>query len=147
MERNYDSAVSLLDSIIKYQSVHNLMLPWSDIIQAMKNEKVLPEGTHGFHKDAFDKLISDRYFTVTEDGFYSLSFEGLMFFGQGGYKGQQERNERAKNEYSAVVAEQRRQQTDMIRLTAIVAIGTGIAAFYYALEILKIFGAIADNSN
>ena len=94
----------------------------------------------------FNKLEKDGYIVLAGkiEGQYTLTFEGEVFIKDGGYCTRQERlvsHQNQENERNIRVDklayDQMASQTSMVWLTAILAIGTSVAAFYYFHELLK----------
>ena len=86
-----------------------------------------------------DKLYQDgkikMEMTQEREYYYRVTFEGSLFIEQGGYTQQQtERDYNAK-----LAANLRRLQYHTWWLTVVIAVGTTVAAVYYAIEVYKYF--------
>jgi len=89
-----------------------------------------------------NKLIKDN-FLKTEirelntgiESVYIITFDGLVYDELGGYNATYLENNKLKN----ILEQQNKNQEQIKYLTIIIAIGTGMAAIYYFLEIVKYF--------
>jgi hypothetical protein len=95
------------------------------------------------------KLIKDGYVSMTkvvhptdstipETAFYTITWEGKLYYLTGGYNQLFEEKERLK----ILEAIQNQQRKALYFLNLVIAAGTSITAVYYALEILRTFGFI-----
>ncbi len=91
--------------------------------------------------EILEQLTIDGYLIENKerewDKIYSISFKGKIFSKNGGYS-ELERTKNAENiRVGNVEKRQRAYESNMVRLTWILAIGTTVAAIYYLLEIIK----------
>lgn len=159
--------IEILDGILKYllsNGNDTFLNIESDIKQKSQFFKDIEKTTI---ESAFIKLVKDGYVNQTEKTrgmnmnktpyvveCYTISFEGIFFIKIGGYHQALIEDQRKANEYELLNAEQKLHATAllslnqrMVLLTWAIAIGTGIAALYYLLEILSFFGVYFDTSN
>lgn len=92
-------------------------------------------------REILKKLVNDGYITERkqEEGYqsiYHVSFEGLVFEG---YVHENEANHKEQERLHTLENRQLALSRRMNALTAIVAVGTIVAAVYYLMEILKSF--------
>jgi len=132
-----DSPIDSLDTVLNYfsrtqsQSMRCYQI-WFDL------EK---EGLQLSEADVLlviKKLAKDEFVSIIQVGarnFYRITFEGLVFQQQGGYKQKLNKDTFLKRQEES----NKRTQRILFWFTGIVAVGTFIAAVYYVLEILKFF--------
>lgn len=66
-----------------------------------------------------------------------LTFSGSMFFLNEGYKALKESEKFEKERISELERKTERNQSSLVFLTGVIAIGTFVAAFYYIIQLLK----------
>lgn len=159
--------IKILDGILKYL-LNNGNNSFSDIKEDIKlKSQFSQEVEKNTLKSAFVKLVQDGYVNVNEQirginmnktpyvvECYNISFEGMFFTKNGGYRQASFEAQRKANEYERLNDEQKLHATAllslnrrMVLLTWAIAIGTVIASIYYFLEILHFFGVYFDTSN
>jgi hypothetical protein len=159
--------LEILDALLKYL-LHNSDKSFSDIKEDVKLKAEISQKVENNTLDsALVKLVKDGYVNVNEQTrginmnktpyvveCYNISFEGMFFIKNGGYRQASLEAQRKANEYELLNAEQKLHATAllslnrrMVRLTWAIAIGTLIASVYYFLEILHFFGVYFDTSN
>lgn len=119
----------------------------SALLKLLKDEFVL--------EDSFDEIRQNdlgekRKYDVYA---YSISFEGIIFIQQGGYRAQMDRNQRLQNERlnleyenQLLRMEQRHLSRVTVRLTWVVAIAAVLPSIYAFFQILEYFGYFRTNA-
>ena len=150
--------IKILDELLKYlkETEHNQFVYIRNDVND-KSEFLKYIGNSTLHS-ALLKLVKDGYVNQESEHttdqifnkprtnhYYKISFEGLVFIDCGGYENQIRENQKietSRNEMierqNALEEKQGRNQTQLVVLTWLIALGTLIAGVYYFLEILKI---------
>lgn len=133
--------LEIIDSLLLYLKNQNDLLDVHEILRGFKSEHPKFEDQDNTIYSALLKLIKDEYVVETNvnsvtDGqikCHHISFDGIVFLAQGGYLHQIEENRQMEiksNEFHRI-------QISLRKLTAWVAVGSVVAAAYYAIEIYK----------
>lgn len=129
------SPIKNLDSVLYFLANHVPKKAGStEIMIGLKARKVVV--TDNELNLILNKLSKDEFITIKQAFtnspivfiLYSITFEGLVFYQQGGYAAQIRKD-----------SLQRKTQKILFWFTGIVAVGTLIAAFYYSIEIWKFY--------
>lgn len=118
-----------------------------DIDNSTLHSAILKLVKDGYVNQESEKTTDQIFNTPRTNHYYKISFEGLFFIKNGGYKNQNLEIQKKEIKYEKIQSEQSRQARSLVRLnywlvvlTWVIAIGTFVAALYYLLEILKFFG-------
>ena len=115
---------------------------FNDLVEHLKDDAVFDMD---MLVEIIEKLVSDKYIQelgkVGESyfGYYSLTLEGKCFKIKDGYLGQFGRMNAENIRVEKLEHSTRVNRRFLTWLTALIAVGTLVAAVYYALEILKFF--------
>lgn len=85
----------------------------------------------------YHHLLIDKYI-ISIDPLY-ISLEGLVFKSNGGYQEQNLKNELENKRIQKIEADLKKYSLGLMVFTGILAFGTMISAWYFALEIWKYF--------
>ena len=115
----------------------------STIAELLKDEKSVPFGhilsiLKKLEKDEYveydDSAVADSDFEFTFR-VYRITFDGRVWMERGGFLGDQVRRAAENTRLESIEANQKFHRLWMTWLTAILAVGTVIAALYYATEL------------
>ena len=159
--------LEILDGILKYL-LNNGNNTFSYIKDDENLKSEIPqEVDKNTLASAFIKLVKDGYVNENKQtrgmnmnktpyvvDCCNISFEGIFFIKNGGYRQASIEARRKEDAYELLNAEQKLHASAllslnrrMVFLTWAIAIGTVIASIYYFLEILHFFGVYFDTSN
>jgi hypothetical protein len=135
------SPIQKLDEVLKILSVDILILP--DITKKLVaqniiiEEKELKSILQKLRKDGYIYFIPDEPFDleVHDHLNFQASFEGQILNQSNGYQGRHQSEEDRNTQMARLEQNQKDYQNNMIWLTAILSVGTLIAAAYYFLEV------------
>lgn len=152
--------IKILDELLKYLSeteynqfadIRNDINNKSDFLKDYDNSIIhsalLKLEKDGFvntdSKDSIDPIFN----SPRRDHYYKISFEGLFFIKNGGYKKQNSKKLKKETEYENLQTEQRNQASALVRLNRWMVFGAIIVAIDSILNILHFFGVYFDTSN
>ena len=136
-----DDPFQYVDTVLDYMAMDKkttIKLTSKQIWEGLKQQEQGFELSEGTLRLIINKLIKDEnVFFEQHDSVkvYKITFEGLVFQKQGGYKQQLLNDTLQKRQEDS----NRKTQTILFWFTGIVAVGTLIAAFYYSIEIWKFY--------
>ena len=152
--------IKILDELLKclsetehteFRYIRNDVNEKSDFLKDIDNSTLhsalLKLVKDGYVNQESENTTDQIFNTPKTNHYYKISFEGSFFIKNGGYENQYHKNqniENSRNEMierqNALEEKQSRNQTQLVVLTWIIALGTFVAAVYYFLETLKFFG-------
>lgn len=160
--------IKILDDLLKYlveteynefAYIRNDVNDKSEFLKNIDNRTLhsalLKLVKYGYVNQESEKTTDRLFNTPRTDHYYRISFEGLVFIKNGGYENEFHKSqsiESLKNEMiqrqNDLEEKQSRNQTQLVVLTWVIALGTLIAGVYYFLEILGFFGTFScDKKN
>lgn len=145
MEKNYNAELDyILEQLIyEYENVYKGVSFYSDESFTTTKEKVTILVVDKFKLKEWE--INLLYYTLLLDKYLksidplTLSLEGLVFRNNGGYVKKVEMQSREMNRLESIQKDFKKYSFGLMLFTAIVAFGTLISAWYFAIEIIKYY--------
>ena len=135
--------IDILDGILTYIRANSKFATEDDIKGNM------PEREKHYFERAILMIEKDGYVFSKDKSIPSgsrttfyISFEGLVFLEQGGYRGEYERNLSEAARLASLESRQAQAERNLLILNSLIAFGTLVAAVYYVLEILRHYKVI-----
>ncbi len=149
MEKNYDIEMDfILEALIKeYENTYKGVNFYSEDVIRTTNEKITEKVKASFALKEWE--INILYYTLLIDGYLkivdplTISLEGLVFRNNGGYVKKTEKGKREMYRIETIQNDFKKYSFGLMIFTAIVALGTVISAWFFAIEIYKHYFSIA----
>lgn len=157
-----NTQLKILDELLEYllttelnrlEELRNDTIKKSEFLKSVNNftfnSALKKLSKDGYVIEKYKKIVTQKSNIQKTNTYYyyDISFDSMFFIKNGGYRQEALVAQRKEDEYVLVNAEQKLHASSLLRaneklafLTWIIAIGTGIAAIYYLLEILAFFG-------
>jgi hypothetical protein len=143
MNKNYNKELDYIleQLILEYENIYKGVKFYSEdkLISTSENisQKVIDKfGLKEWEINVlFSTLYIDKYVKSIDP--LTISFEGLVFFNNGGYVEKAELKIKDANRLEMMQKEMKRYTLGLMIFTAIVAFGTLISAWFFAIEIIK----------
>lgn len=145
MERNYDAELDyILEELIKeYENMYKGISFYSEDVIATTNEKITEKVMAKYNLKEWEinilfyKLLLDKYLKSVEP--LTISLEGLVFRNNGGYVQKMKSSLFESNRLETIQNDFKRYSFGLMIFTAVVALGTLISAWFFAIEIYKYY--------
>ena len=135
----------LVSNSVKYDKIINETIDRCEFLKDVE-KYIFESALLKLSKDSY-VFETNKYINEPLKSDFNISFEGIVFIKNGGYRQEALVAQRKEDAYALLNVEQKLHASSLLRvnerlasLTWIIAIGTGIAAAYYLLEILVFFG-------
>jgi len=145
MEKNYNAELDfILEQLIyEYENVYKGVSFYSDESFTSTKEKITILVVDKFKLKEWEinllfyTLLLDKYLKSIDP--LTISLEGLVFRNNGGYVKKVEMQNREINRIETIQKDFKKYSLGLMVFTAIVAFGTLISAWYFAIEIIKYY--------
>ena len=145
MEKNYNAELDfILEQLIyEYENVYKGVSFYSDESFTSTKEKITILVVDKFKLKEWEinllfyTLLLDKYLKTIDP--LTISLEGLVFRNNGGYEKKVEMQNREINRIETIQKDFKKYSLWLMVFTAIVAFGTLISAWYFAIEIIKYY--------
>jgi hypothetical protein len=145
MEKNYNAELDfILEQLIyEYENVYKGVSFYSDESFTSTREKITILVVDKFKLKEWEinllfyTLLLDKYLKTIDP--LTISLEGLVFRNNGGYVKKVEMQNRESNRIETIQKDFKKYSLGLMVFTAIVAFGTLISAWYFAIEIIKYY--------
>jgi len=145
MEKNYNAELDfILEQLIyEYENVYKGVSFYSDESFTSTKEKITILVVDKFKLKEWEinllfyTLLLDKYLKSIDP--LTISLEGLVFRNNGGYVKKVEMQNREVNRLETIQKDFKKYSLGLMLFTAIVAFGTLISAWYFAIEIIKYY--------
>ena len=145
MEKNYNAELDfILEQLIyEYENVYKGVSFYSDESFTSTKEKITNLVVDKFKLKEWEinllfyTLLLDKYLKSIDP--LTISLEGLVFRNNGGYVKKVEMQNREINRIETIQKDFKKYSLGLMVFTAIVAFGTLISAWYFAIEIIKYY--------
>ena len=145
MEKNYNAELDfILEQLIyEYENVYKGVSFYSDESFTSTKEKITILVVDKFKLKEWEinllfyTLLLDKYLKTIDP--LTISLEGLVFRNNGGYVKKVEMQNREINRIETIQKDFKKYSLGLMVFTAIVAFGTLISAWYFAIEIIKYY--------
>jgi hypothetical protein len=145
MEKNYNAELDfILEQLIyEYENVYKGVSFYSDESFTSTKEKITILVVDKFKLKEWEinllfyTLLLDKYLKSIDP--LTISLEGLVFRNNGGYVKKVEMQNREINRLETIQKDFKKYSLGLMLFTAIVAFGTLISAWYFAIEIIKYY--------
>jgi hypothetical protein len=145
MEKNYNAELDfILEQLIyEYENVYKGVSFYSDESFTSTREKITILVVDKFKLKEWEinllfyTLLLDKYLKTIDP--LTISLEGLVFRNNGGYVKKVEMQNREINRIETIQKDFKKYSLGLMVFTAIVAFGTLISAWYFAIEIIKYY--------
>jgi hypothetical protein len=145
MEKNYNSELDfILEQLIyEYENVYKGVSFYSDESFTSTKEKITILVVDKFKLKEWEinllfyTLLLDKCLKTIDP--LTISLEGLVFRNNGGYVKKVEMQNRESNRIETIQKDFKKYSLGLMVFTAIVAFGTLISAWYFAIEIIKYY--------
>jgi hypothetical protein len=145
MEKNYNAELDfILEQLIyEYENVYKGVSFYSDESFTSTKEKITILVVDKFKLKEWEinllfyTLMLDKYLKTIDP--LTISLEGLVFRNNGGYVKKVELQNREINRLESIQKDFKIYSFGLMLFTAIVAFGTLISAWYFAIEIIKYY--------
>jgi hypothetical protein len=145
MEKNYNAELDfILEQLIyEYENVYKGVSFYSDESFTSTKEKITILVVDKFKLKEWEinllfyTLMLDKYLKTIDP--LTISLEGLVFRNNGGYVKKVELQNREINRLESIQKDFKKYSLGLMLFTAIVAFGTLISAWYFAIEIMKYY--------
>jgi len=145
MEKNYNAELDfILEQLIyEYENVYKGVSFYSDESFTSTKEKITILVVDKFKLKEWEinllfyTLLLDKYLKSIDP--LTISLEGLVFRNNGGYVKKVEMQSREINRIETIQKDFKKYSLGLMVFTAIVAFGTLISAWYFAIEIIKYY--------
>ena len=145
MEKNYNTEMDfILDALIReYENMNKGVQFYAEEESLSTNEKITELVTQKFSLKEWE--INLLYYTLLLDKYIksidplTISLEGLVFRNNGGYVQKSISEKKEAQRLEAIQNDFKKYSFGLMIFTAIVAIGTLISAWFFAIEIYKYY--------
>jgi hypothetical protein len=145
MEKNYNAELDfILEQLIyEYENVYKGVSFYADDSFTSTKEKITILVVDKFKLKEWEinllyyTLLLDKYLKTIDP--LTISLEGLVFRNNGGYVRKVEMQNREINRIETIQKDFKKYSLGLMLFTAIVAFGTLISAWYFAIEIIKYY--------
>jgi len=145
MEKNYNAELDfILEQLIyEYENVYKGVSFYSDESFTSTKEKITILVVDKFKLKEWEinllfyTLLLDKCLKTIDP--LTISLEGLVFRNNGGYVKKVEMQNRESNRIETIQKDFKKYSLGLMVFTAIVAFGTLISAWYFAIEIIKYY--------
>ena len=145
MEKNYNAELDfILEQLIyEYENVYKGVSFYADDSFTSTKEKITILVVDKFKLKEWEinllfyTLLLDKYLKTIDP--LTISLEGLVFRNNGGYVKKIEMQNREINRLETIQKDFKKYSLGLMMFTAIVAFGTLISAWYFAIEIIKYY--------
>jgi len=145
MAKNYNAELDfILEQLIyEYENVYKGVSFYSDESFTSTKEKITILVVDKFKLKEWEinllfyTLLLDKYLKTIDP--LTISLEGLVFRNNGGYEKKVEMQNREINRIETIQKDFKKYSLGLMVFTAIVAFGTLISAWYFAIEIIKYY--------
>jgi len=145
MEKNYNAEMDfILEALIReYENMNKGVQFFAEEEMLSTNEKITKLVAQKFGLKNWE--INLLYYTLLLDKYIksidplTISLEGLVFRNNGGYVQRSISQTKEANRLEAIQNDFRKYSFGLMIFTAIVAVGTLISAWYFAIEIYKYY--------
>ena len=145
MEKNYNAELDfILEQLIyEYENVYKGVSFYADESFTTTKEKITILVVDKFKLKEWEinllfyTLLLDKYLKSIDP--LTISLEGLVFRNNGGYAKKMEMQNRESNRLESIQKDFKIYSFGLMLFTAIVAFGTLISAWYFAIEIIKYY--------
>ncbi len=145
MEKNYNAELDfILEQLIyEYENVYKGVSFYADDSFTSTKEKITILVVDKFKLKEWEinllfyTLLLDKYLKTIDP--LTISLEGLVFRNNGGYVRKVEMQNREINRIETIQKDFKKYSLGLMVFTAIVAFGTLISAWYFAIEIIKYY--------
>jgi len=145
MEKNYNAELDfILEQLIyEYENVYKGVSFYSDESFTSTKEKITILVVDKFKLKEWEinllfyTLLLDKYLKSIDP--LTISLEGLVYRNNGGYVKKVEMQNREINRIETIQKDFKKYSLGLMVFTAIVAFGTLISAWYFAIEIIKYY--------
>jgi hypothetical protein len=144
-EKNYNVELDfILQQLIhEYENVYKGVSFYSDVSFTTTKEKITTLTMEKFKLKEWElnllfyTMLLDKYLKSIDP--LTISLEGLVFINNGGYTRKTEMQNREKTRLDAIQKDLNKYSFGLMIFTAIVALGTLISAWYFAIEVYKFY--------
>lgn len=148
MERNYDVELDyILEELIKeYENMYKGVSFYAEDTRATTKDKITEKVMTKFRLKEWEinilfyKLLIDEYLKSVEP--LTISLEGLVFRNNGGYVQKMKSSLLETKRLETIQNDFKKYSFGLMIFTAIVALGTLISAWFFAIEIYKYYFSI-----
>jgi hypothetical protein len=145
MEKNYNEELDfILEQLIyEYENVYKGVSFYADESFTSTKEKITIMVVDKFKLKEWEinllfyTLLLDKYLKTIDP--LTISLEGLVFRNNGGYVKKVEIQNREINRLETIQKDFKKYSLGLMLFTAIVAFGTLVSAWYFAIEIIKYY--------
>ena len=145
MEKNYNAELDfILEQLIyEYENVYKGVSFYADETFTSTKEKITILVVDKFKLKEWE--INLLFYTLLLDKFLktidplTISLEGLVFRNNGGYVKKVEMQNREINRLETIQKDLKKYSLGLMWFTAIVAFGTLVSAWYFAIEVIKYY--------
>lgn len=145
MEKNYNAELDfILEQLIyEYENVYKGVSFYADESFTSTKEKITIMVVDKFKLKEWEinllfyTLLLDKYLKTIDP--LTISLEGLVFRNNGGYVKKVEIQNREINRLETIQNDFKKYSLGLMLFTAIVAFGTLVSAWYFAIEIIKYY--------
>ncbi len=145
MEKNYNAELDfILEQLIyEYENVYKGVSFYADETFTSTKEKITIMVVDKFKLKEWE--INLLFYTLLLDKFLktidplTISLEGLVFRNNGGYVKKVEMQNREINRLETIQKDLKKYSLGLMWFTAIVAFGTLVSAWYFAIEVIKYY--------
>jgi hypothetical protein len=147
-EKNYNVELDfILQQLIhEYESIYKGVSFYSDVSFTTTKDKITTLTMEKFKLKEWEinllfyTMLLDKYLKSIDP--LTISLEGLVFINNGGYTRKTELQNREKIRLDAIQKDLNKYSFGLMIFTAIVALGTLISAWYFAIEIYKFYQGV-----
>jgi len=148
MEKNYNAELDyILEQLIhEYENVYKGVSFYADESFTNTKDKIANLVLEKFNLKEWEinllfyTMLLDKYLKSIDP--LTISLEGLVFINNGGYTRKAELQNIEKIRLDSIQKELRKSSFGLMVFTAIVALGTLISAWYFAIEIYKFYQGV-----
>ena len=145
MEKNYNAELDfILEQLIyEYENVYKGVSFYADESFTSTKEKITILVVDKFKLKEWEinllfyTLLLDKYLKTIDP--LTISLEGLVFRNNGGYVKKVEMQNREINRLETIQKDLKKYSLGLMVFTAIVAFGTLVSAWYFAIEVIKYY--------
>jgi hypothetical protein len=145
MEKNYNAELDFIleQLIFEYENVYKGVSFYADESFTSTKEKITILVVDKFKLKEWEinllfyTLLLDKYLKTIDP--LTISLEGLVFRNNGGYVKKIEMQNREINRLETIQKDFKKYSLGLMVFTAIVAFGTLVSAWYFAIEVIKYY--------
>ncbi len=145
MEKNYDAVLDFIleNLIIEYENHYKGLNFYSEEVPTSVKENITKLVTKKFNIKEWEinillyTLLIDKYIKSVDP--LTISLEGLIFRNNGGYIQKELREKSEATKIERIQNDFRKYSFGLMMFTAIVAFGTLISAWFFAIEIYRYY--------